>query len=980
MSFLFKLFGKVFKFMLYMLATGIILGALLVSFASFLTPVLNSHRADFERLASQLLTRPVRIGQISVHWHALLPMLELDDVRITDPTTDETVFLLPVLRLRAAWLPSLMHHRLQLDAIEVANVSLTVHEPLNANVAAIKVMDLALPAVKDNLTGHTLQLAAIFHWLFAQPKLRLVNIYITIVQADGEKRDLILDQLQLNNSGERHVLTGSASMLTGQAAQINFVAHWQGAIGNVQLRAQHISLDFPKVFSQPLQASALNGDIQFEQLADGSWQLVTTAFVVENEDTHAVVNAKLILPPSLPLPLKQTLSPYIDLSADFNLLHAEHVQRYLPLKIFHPKLVKWLQAAFKSGYADHGHAILQGRLANFPFDKAPGKFSITGEVHDAELYMDADWPEIQHINGSVTFDGDTMQADATAGEISGVSFIEAHARIPSLSAHDNELNVTGKVATDLNHLLPFVMQTPLKPKLARYFTLLRPSGAMQLSLNLQLPLSTPAKTTVQGHMTTAQAKLDVSDAHLKVDQLQGSADFTQQGLTTLALTGQAFSQPVTLSLPINQHTVQMQGNVNVIDVARWLRWPQQKVLSGTTHYTVAVDLPTQGFIQQAVVSSDLRGVKINLPGQFAKAANIPAKFSLTLNAPLAANTQMLLNYNNFQVRMTDAATGMTFGVNNAMARGQVMWPTAAHQQAVQAVFQYLHLQPNTLAGTVNSVVKPTALPAVHFSCQDMMYGSTPLGRVTFELLPTNRGMTITQLTARSTFYQIDARGTWLENGTHIQGKVQTQHVDSVLAAWGDAPVNYTLSNGTLQFQFAWAGAPWAVNLKTVSGTANLVLGKGQVLHLDKETSAKVGWGRMLNILSLQSIPRRLSLDFSDVFAKGYSFDSLKGNFTLQNGSAFTQDAHLGSEVAHINIYGRFGLAAHDYDLRMDVTPHVTSSLPVVAALALSNPLIGVATWMVGKMVNPAVSKMTTYHYAITGGWDNPQWRKVGGSG
>jgi uncharacterized protein YhdP len=130
---------------------------------------------------------------------------------------------------------------------------------------------------------------------------------------------------------------------------------------------------------------------------------------------------------------------------------------------------------------------------------------------------------------------------------------------------------------------------------------------------------------------------------------------------------------------------------------------------------------------------------------------------------------------------------------------------------------------------------------------------------------------------------------------------------------------------------------------------------------------------------LQSIPQHLFSGFSDVFAKGYHFDSLNGDFTLRAGSALTQNMYLASEVASISISGRFGLVAHDYDLHMDVTPHVAASLPVVAAVALSNPLIGVATWMVGKVVSPAVSKITTYHYLITGSWNNPQWHKVGGA-
>src|SRR6185369_4634820 len=97
-----------------------------------------------------------------------------------------------------------------------------------------------------------------------------------------------------------------------------------------------------------------------------------------------------------------------------------------------------------------------------------------------------------------------------------------------------------------------------------------------------------------------------------------------------------------------------------------------------------------------------------------------------------------------------------------------------------------------------------------------------------------------------------------------------------------------------------------------------------------------------------TLPRRLSLDFSDLFENGYSFDSIQGDFKLKNGNAVTQNASIKGVVAQVKIKGRFGLAAHDYDLRVDIEPHVTASLPVVAAIAAANPLVGVATWMVNK--------------------------------
>src|SRR6185312_16511550 len=166
------------------------------------------------------------------------------------------------------------------------------------------------------------------------------------------------------------------------------------------------------------------------------------------------------------------------------------------------------------------------------------------------------------------------------------------------------------------------------------------------------------------------------------------------------------------------------------------------------------------------------------------------------------------------------------------------------------------------------------------------------------------------------------------------------------------------------------------SLQAISGTVSLKLGEGRVINLGDAADAKIGLGRLLNILSLQSLPRRLSLHFNDLFEKGYSFDYVKGDFTLRNGNATTQNTQINGPIAGIMIIGRIGLAAKDLDLKLGVTPYVTGSLPVVAAIATANPVAGVATWLVGKVVSHAMSQMTTYNYSIQGPWANPVWNQI----
>ena len=139
-------------------------------------------------------------------------------------------------------------------------------------------------------------------------------------------------------------------------------------------------------------------------------------------------------------------------------------------------------------------------------------------------------------------------------------------------------------------------------------------------------------------------------------------------------------------------------------------------------------------------------------------------------------------------------------------------------------------------------------------------------------------------------------------------------------------------------------------------------------------------GRMLSLFSLQTIPRRLSLDFSDLFEQGYSFDFMRGDFSMKQGSAYTQKpAVFEGPGAYITASGRIGLLAQDYDLNLSVAPHVTESLPIVAGALTLNPFVGAAAWVVNKVVlSREVARVATYNYKVTGPWNAPVWRSVQG--
>ncbi len=331
-----------------------------------------------------------------------------------------------------------------------------------------------------------------------------------------------------------------------------------------------------------------------------------------------------------------------------------------------------------------------------------------------------------------------------------------------------------------------------------------------------------------------------------------------------------------------------------------------------------------------------------------------------------------LQLNNLDIEARKKLNGLQIALTNPVMVGQILLPDDTDEM-IQAKFQRLYLPSQTMTG---KPIDPGTLPAFSFEGNDVRYGDKNFGHVVLYVIPGQRGVVIKQLNADSAVLKLRANGTWQAGRSHLRGELSSTQVSQFLESWGFASTNLVGGKGEADFDLSWPGAPYDPSLANISGNLSLKLGAGRIVNLGDSTDAQMGLGRLLNIFSLQTLPRRLSLDFSDLFEKGYSFDSLKGDFVFKNGSATTGNTRFDGPVARIDISGRIGIAAKDLDMRIGVTPNVTASLPVVATLA-GGPLAGLATWVVDTVVSHAVSKITTHSYVVTGSWANPVWQKVG---
>ncbi len=166
------------------------------------------------------------------------------------------------------------------------------------------------------------------------------------------------------------------------------------------------------------------------------------------------------------------------------------------------------------------------------------------------------------------------------------------------------------------------------------------------------------------------------------------------------------------------------------------------------------------------------------------------------------------------------------------------------------------------------------------------------------------------------------------------------------------------------FNAWWPGSPAAFALSRLNGELEFSVVGGNI------TGADAGGGRLLGLLSIQALPRRLALDFRDVFDSGFAFEEASGTFRMENGMATTDDVVLRSTAANISVRGATDLVDREWDQLLTIRPGVGNTLPIIGALA-GGPGGAAAGLALQGLLQEPLSEATQVQYSVTGSWEAP---------
>jgi uncharacterized protein YhdP len=270
--------------------------------------------------------------------------------------------------------------------------------------------------------------------------------------------------------------------------------------------------------------------------------------------------------------------------------------------------------------------------------------------------------------------------------------------------------------------------------------------------------------------------------------------------------------------------------------------------------------------------------------------------------------------------------------------------------------------------------QPKELPALDLVAERFTFRGKQLGRV--EVLAQRAGddWRIDKLAMTNPDSTMSAHGLWSAGAVPgaparvmFNFELDTADAGKFLARVG-YPDLVRGGKSHMEGSMSWSGEPASIDYPTLAGKLRLDAQEGQFLEIDP------GAGKLVSLMSLQMLPRRITLDFSDVFSKGFQFDRISASAEVQRGVMALSDFQMRGTAAEVQMSGTADLANETQDLRVRVVPSLGDSAATVVGIL--NPVIGGAAWFAQRVLKNPLGQLFSYNYSITGAWTDPKVAKI----
>jgi len=265
-----------------------------------------------------------------------------------------------------------------------------------------------------------------------------------------------------------------------------------------------------------------------------------------------------------------------------------------------------------------------------------------------------------------------------------------------------------------------------------------------------------------------------------------------------------------------------------------------------------------------------------------------------------------------------------------------------------------------------SSAKPSDLPGLDFVAERFTLRGKPLGRVELVGQKSGADWRIDRLAILNSDATFLGTGRWrdgVRTMSELEFRLEVAEVGQFMTRVG-YPKTVLGGKAELQGALRWNGELTALDYPSLAGELKMSAEEGEFLEIDP------GLGKLISLMNLQALPRRIALDFRDVFSKGFRFDRIEANASVERGVMDISEFRMRGPAADVAMSGKVDVARETQDLRVRVVPSLGGS--AATAVAIVNPVAGVAAAVAQHVLKNPLGQMFAAEFAVSGAWAEPK--------
>jgi len=747
------------------------------------------------------------------------------------------------------------------------------------------------------------------------------------------------------------------------------------------------------MFREPLSASLIKGKLTIDH-NDDHWRVTSDQFQIKN--SHANTFSRL------EIRFSSLDDVFTDVQTNFYDADASNAKHYLPVGVMAPGLVSWIDMAVTEGYIPNGEFILHGGIKDFPFDNGEGIFQVLFSPEKVKMRFLQDWPILKNTSAKVTFNNKSLIVEDASGQTLDAKLFNGRAVIADLT--DPYLTVTLNAESEVEEMQSYIWNSPLDEVLGDAMRLFQFRGMGDLKLAIELPLDKEdIDVIIDGHLNFVNSEIYYPTLDYELTNLNGVIDFTKDSIFADAIRAKIKGDSVLINAMTKNGSsgrevvFNMDGVITADYLLQYYQWIPDRWFSGKSRWAIDIEVPYQpkDYLIRIKADTEFENVAIQMSDKVDKPSSEKLEFSTVINvlgdngihvdavanhvkdnALVAAQDKDLEKKDLLALSASrDENNLWRFDIKSEYIEGRGEFSERLDKDTyVRLTLDRVDLYALFVVSDSNegNDIQPGKFPPLDLSAKVVLWDEMTFSDVRLATDWHEHGMLIDRFSLKAPSIIFDARGTWLTSwrGAHetvLAGEIKGDNIGNALTGLGFEK-GIDLSKYKAEFNAIWSAQPYGLTWANVKGKTEFEMKKGRIQEIEPGAS-----GRLLGLFNVFDLAKRLVFDFNDVIRKGFSFDSIDGEFEFVNGSGSLKKFDVSASAADISMFGSIGLIDHDYGLLMRVKPH-TDTLTFAGAALLGGVAIGASVALIQKIFDLGVIGHNVY--SITGSWDDPKVENI----